>query len=491
MKRHLITMILLFACICVGQDPEQLYLWAEWAAFHDYQQTPLLYQQVIEQPDAPALLKARAARRLVQRALDKDDPEAARRWSQLCRELARGQPLPDDGPLPSWYSPRSMQSFTSTKRDDEEVRWKLQNIIIPRLEFEGAPIQEVVQHLREQSRDLDIEGEGINIILLLVDRPENDVAAEDANGGFAWGGEDFTFAEDELADSDAVESLEPAMDFSGSKPIVTMDFDNIPLGEAIRYLCSGFGLKYRIEPYGIIMADPGLPLQPCELKVYPVDPGFVSPSGPKFETGDDDEDDEPVISASLQDFFEPLGVEFPTGSFVVQGATREQLVVWNTPANQLRIREILTELTPAPTQVQLDLRVIETAATPGDVPGLGELLSQEHRWLAKQSFVGVSGTTFHREQADGMRFTAEPRIESDGYTIRFNLDWSWQTPEGQTLRFQGAIMLWDGEGLVIPLEQIGDRERFLLITSFLINPAGLPVRPHNWPQQFPELQGRQ
>ncbi len=111
---------------------------------------------------------------------------------------------------------------------------KARRLVLPRLKFEDATVQQVVQFLRQQSKRLDPEGEGVNFMLELDQRVS-----------------------------------------AAARPKITLDFRNLPLSEAIRYVCMAGGLQYKIEDYAVIIADRSIPLKKMETRFYPVEPGVI------------------------------------------------------------------------------------------------------------------------------------------------------------------------------------------------------------------------
>lgn len=87
------------------------------------------------------------------------------------------------------------------------IETKLRNIILPRVQFSGASIEEAVEYLRAKSRELDtLDKTGVQIII----RP------------------------------------------GGTKPgLISLDLTNVPLIEALRYCTELAGLTYKIEPYAV------------------------------------------------------------------------------------------------------------------------------------------------------------------------------------------------------------------------------------------------
>ncbi|MHB9138831.1 MAG: hypothetical protein ACYC4Q_05460 [Victivallaceae bacterium] len=90
-----------------------------------------------------------------------------------------------------------------------KLKQKLSAIIIPRVDFEDITIPDAVKYLREQSKQLDPDGIGINIFLMLP--PEN---------------------KDE---------------------VVNLILTNKTLGEAIYFFCRAANLKLRIDKYAVVI----------------------------------------------------------------------------------------------------------------------------------------------------------------------------------------------------------------------------------------------
>src|SRR5881398_3253801 len=148
------------------------------------------------------------------------------------------------------------------------VSKKLSSIIIPHIEFRDATIREAVDVLREQAAENDTGPEaqrGVNIVLRLVPigqiaPPSVPVApAEGAGSPAAAGG-----AAPPAGGAPAAPAAPgaPARGRPGAPPVVapvtgpagariTVTLDNIPLGEALRYVAAQAGLKVKVEPYAV------------------------------------------------------------------------------------------------------------------------------------------------------------------------------------------------------------------------------------------------
>jgi tetratricopeptide (TPR) repeat protein len=295
---------------------------------------------------------------------------------------------------PTGKNPAS-SPVTKTAIEAEGIREKLDNIIIPRISFEEATIHSVITYLKQRSKDLDPDGEGVNIFLQLTGSnptPVDDAGPGDNIDDFAVPVDDDPFADDAAGgDPFADEAVDGGDEFFedagggggavGGELTITMDFDNIPLGEAIRYICQGAGLKYRIERYAVIIAGRDVPLDDMETRIYPVEAGFLTTQATResnLDFGEDDDDDAGATGdgGDPLSFFTDVGVEFPQGAKISYNARTSKLIVTNTPDNLRKIEMLLRELNVQPTQVTIEAKFVEVSET--DIDSLG------FKWL----FVG-------------------------------------------------------------------------------------------------------
>ncbi len=143
------------------------------------------------------------------------------------------------------------------------VSKKLNSIIIPHIEFRDATIREAIDVLREQAAENDTGPEaqrGVNIVLRLVpigqvappSMPVQPTGTATPGGGAPSG-----------AGATAPPAGAPAAPGAPGAPVqapplpaplnarITVTLDNVPLGEALRYVASQAGLKVKVEPYAV------------------------------------------------------------------------------------------------------------------------------------------------------------------------------------------------------------------------------------------------
>jgi general secretion pathway protein D len=173
-------------------------------------------------------------------------------------------------------------------RGTAQMTNKLNSIIIPHVEFRDTTIREAIDFLREQAAENDPSGHGVNIVLRLVPlgqvalpsmpvQPVGSPTGAESPAGAA--------AAPSPAGAAAPPGNAPAGGRPGASPVVapvsgpagariTVTLDNIPLGEALRYVAAQAGLKVKVEPYAVSLIP--LSEQSSELitKRYHVPPEF-------------------------------------------------------------------------------------------------------------------------------------------------------------------------------------------------------------------------
>src|SRR5262245_51905585 len=167
-------------------------------------------------------------------------------------------------------------------RGTAQMTNKLNSIIIPHIEFRDTTIREAIDFLREQATENDPSGQGVNIVLRLV--PLGQVAGPSAPVPPPTGtGTPAAGAPAQAPPAGAPGQVAPGGS-PGVPPVpvvsgpagarITVTLDNIPLGEALRYVANQAGLKVKVEPYAVAVIP--LAEQSHELitKRYHVPPEF-------------------------------------------------------------------------------------------------------------------------------------------------------------------------------------------------------------------------
>lgn len=240
----------------------------------------------------------------------------------------------------------------------DTIQRKLNEIILDHIEFEEVTIPTVVQYLKQRSRELDPEKKGVNIFLRLGGGGQaskaGGAAVDDLFGG---GGDDDDLFGDEADDDEADDDGFGAggggvLGGAESVPPITIVVDDIPLGEAIRYICRGANLKYRIEKYAVVIASQDVPLDELETRIYPVEQESMSEIG-------GEESAEGGGTSSMVRYFRQRGVAFPEGSRAVYDPRISRLIATNTPENLAKIEDVIRELNVVDPQVLIECKFVE------------------------------------------------------------------------------------------------------------------------------------
>jgi general secretion pathway protein D len=163
-----------------------------------------------------------------------------------------------------------------------QVSYKLNTIIIPRLEFRDASLREAVDFLREQAVENDpaTEGKrGVNIVIppsLAVQRivtPPAAVSPAPAGTGVpatAPAGTPPAGAPPAAANRAGNLTAAPPPERGN----ITIELNQIPLGEALRYIANQAGLKVKVEPYAVSLVPKTEQSSDLLVKRYHVPPEF-------------------------------------------------------------------------------------------------------------------------------------------------------------------------------------------------------------------------
>jgi general secretion pathway protein D len=216
-------------------------------------------------------------------------------------------------------------------RGTAQMTNKLNSIIIPHIEFRDTTIREAIDFLREQAAENDPSGQGVNIVVRLV--PLGQIAPSSVPmppptgaGTAAPGGGAGTGAPPVQASPGASPIAVPVSGPAAAR--ITVTLDNIPLGEALRYVANQAGLKVKVEPYAVAI----IPLTeqsndlitkryrvPPEFFGGPLDVGYylgTSLTGGGGGTGQGNAQPAPVAEKEI----EKEAVSFQTASGVGTGA---------------------------------------------------------------------------------------------------------------------------------------------------------------------------
>jgi len=241
---------------------------------------------------------------------------------------------------------------------------KLASIIVPKVQFIDATVEEAVEFLRLRSRDLDMletnpEEKGVNIIL------KSGAAGDGAQR-------------------------------------ISLDLTNVPLAEALRYITDMAGLKYKVEPFAVVVVPITDVTNDLYTRTFRVPPDFLSAGGGDGggEAAIDPFAPAPAagsggsISArkSAREILEERGVNFPDGASAFFNPTTSQLIIRNTQGNIELIEAFVLDLRDQiQRQIQISTRFVEVQQTNLDELGFDWLMGPLN--FGGEKVFGTGGVT--------------------------------------------------------------------------------------------------
>lgn len=271
-------------------------------------------------------------------------------------------------------------SIGSEALRQQKITEKLNKIIIPEINYREAVVSDVITFLSEESRRLDPEKVGVNIVLgggvlapppATATRPAAAAAPPPATEagattGTAAGGEGETF--------------------EGRK--ITLSLRDVPLIDALKYVTTLANLKYRVESSAVVVLPIDAPSGDLVTRSYPVNPGAIrssvlvtnyasvttvatavsggaggaAQSSPLTQTGPASALPQVSISVLTNDIkqmFIDAGVEFPTNSSLFFNERTSIIIVRNTIENLESFERVLATFNTIPRQVEIEAKFVE------------------------------------------------------------------------------------------------------------------------------------
>jgi general secretion pathway protein D len=313
-------------------------------------------------------------------------------------------------------------AFTKDATGTARITAKLNTIIIPRIEFKDASIREAIEFLRQQAAENDTGAdgrEGVDIVLrvsTLGARAETTVTSSTTVASSSSSGPGTSPEPSAVvAAPPTVTTAAPSLDSAGAR--ITLTLNQIPLGEALRYIATQAGLKVKVEPYAVSIIPISEMTNDLLTKQYRVPPSFIAtslnPSGSALTqapsasgrtatqpTGTAKDTQEStggrllVNREGAKEFLESQGV-----SFSVPGASANflpqtsRLIVRNTPDNLELVDAIVEQANASgPKQVEIEAKFVEI--TQNNLKGLGfDWLLGQFRFGGNRQLAGNGGTS--------------------------------------------------------------------------------------------------
>jgi general secretion pathway protein D len=277
------------------------------------------------------------------------------------------------------------------------INHKLDAIIIPRIEFRDASVREAIDFVRQQAaaNDPSTEGRrGVDIVLRLhsIGRSTEPapVTSITTTGETLPAGESApppanTPAAATATAAPVVSPGTPALaPVNPAEARITLTLNQIPLGEALRYIASQAGLKVKVEPYAVSIIPLSEQSNELTTREYRVPPGFISgtinpaasslsqgayskapgtipaPGGTGKDTQESTGGQLLVNREGAREFLESQGVPFPPGASAHFLPQSSRLIVRNTIDN-LELVDALVEQASisGPKQVEIESKFVE------------------------------------------------------------------------------------------------------------------------------------
>ena len=307
-------------------------------------------------------------------------------YAEVARNQTRAQMLREvaeewETPVPPTVDPVGMEiTVEPVGVREAEVRAKLDNLVLPNVEFVNTPLQAVLEYLTQVAQELDTEPDptkrGVNIVL------------------------------DPQSTTQGPSILQ--------KP-VTLQLSRAPLGAVLQYVTQQVGMKYRIDEFAVTI----VPLSSSDDQVlitrtYNVPPDFISGQGAQGGGGGgapldpfaqpaaaDPGAGSVVKRVSAQEFLQNNGVTFPPGSLAKFNPANSSLIVRNTADNIELIESMIQGAKSGGSKlVQIDFKLIETTDRVLNELGFDWLLGQFNA-PGSQSVFGGGGTFGNRTGSRG------------------------------------------------------------------------------------------
>ena len=227
-----------------------------------------------------------------------------------------------------------------------ELYTRLNDLMIDHIEFEESDLGSAIALLRSRSKDLDPQGEGFNIIIPQAEKYAN--------------------------------------------KLVTLNLDQIPLYEVIRYICKITGLSFRIDENDkIITIGSGSDVSDMVTRYIPirqatvlrivsnmraegigdgitqeevagaVDAGFANVSPSSIDSDPDSQRVTSIAPETLKTYFVESGIPFEEGSSIAYDARANKLTVVNTPENIRQLEFAIRDMDMQDPLILIESKMVE------------------------------------------------------------------------------------------------------------------------------------
>ena len=229
------------------------------------------------------------------------------KWEEKTVVMAEAMPAAPADPFAAGGAPGS--AMLVAPKSVAQMQ-KMDRIILPRVQFQEATIEEAIEFLRVKSRDLDTSspgGGGVNMILRNGDAP--------------------------------------------SSAKISLDLKDVPLSEALRYVTELAQMKYKVESNAVLIVPLSENASQLYTRTFRVPPDFLVAGGGDFGAvaapADPFAAGAPATGRkTARQILEAQGITFPEGAGVSFTPTTSMLVVRNTQPNLDLVEASVESLSP-------------------------------------------------------------------------------------------------------------------------------------------------
>ncbi len=351
----------------------------QWFDLGDYDRAEALFEQILLK-DPYHLDAMRFLKRIEERRLEASNMRRRSTVEDFTQDVRERWNPPIRRPMfePSATEPGGEKQVQTAS---QKLRERMQNIVIPKVDFRQANIVDVINYLREASVANDPEQMGVNIIQQL------DVAGAMPTTSAAPAAPATTDPWALPATGEAALPVAPeAPSGTPDIPAISITLRRVSLLDAIKYVTEVAGLKYRIEENAVIITPRDV-VTNVITRMYPVMPSIMTfaverreqeqQRGGEFVAMGGGATIKTTPDEDIKAMFERMGVPFPVGTSISYNSAISQLIVTNTAENLEILERILGSLDIVPKQVEIEARFVEIGQTDLDELGFEWMLTDD------------------------------------------------------------------------------------------------------------------
>lgn len=231
-------------------------------------------------------------------------------------------------------------------RGTASINRKLDEIVIPKIDFRDATVREALDFIRQRAAALDTT--------------ESDSTRKGVN----------------IVPKFSVDSIE-------NSARITLALSDVPLRAAIDYVARAANLKLKVEPFAVVIVPQSESTDVLITKEYKVPPSFITAlpatTAPPSTAGGVAAGSQASITArsGAREFLESQGVTFASGASANYISSSSRLIVRNTQGN-LDLVDTLVEnsISTPPSQVEIEAKFLEVTQNNLKELGFDWLLGQ-------------------------------------------------------------------------------------------------------------------